>query len=333
MRKPSVEELLLEQIVPEDFFEFMGWKLKRKGKDYRWRCPIHGGDGEYNYAYDPKTRNFHCYSRCGHIGNFVKAYQMAHQVSYEKALQDLAHWQGISLSGRRLRRPFAFTLEDKKVKEDLPASVKELPLVSAHEAKSLIPLLKHPRFSQASIERFQIKRCERGRYHHRIVFPIWDQEGRWVGNSGRWEGENFDKKGVPKYLYTAFPFEKSHVLYGYHLVLNSPFWILHEGVTDTIQAFEYGFGTVSVLGSSLSEEQIELIRKKPKPVIIGFDGDDAGRNAAKRAIQSLMDKHMPIDGIMVFPEGKDPGSVSKEEYVRIFTDRIHPIAFLRKFPS
>lgn len=325
----EMERLLLDSIDPREFFDLMGWNMRRQGLSYRGCCPIHGGDNRQAFEYSLRRQRFYCWTHCGRIGNFIQAYARAKGVTRLRAAKELADWLGIPFQGKAaVPKPSA--QREKPVVAERPAEVARLPLVSAREREGLMPLEHHKRFSREAIERFQIRVSRSGRYRNRIVFPIFDIDGRWVGNNGRWMGEDYAERGVPKYLYSPYPFETRHVLYGAHLAKDSPYWILHEGVTDVIRAWEHGYEAVAILGSTLTEEQAELIRRNPKPVVLGFDGDAAGRKATRQAIALLFRKHVTDVSVMMLPEGKDPGSMTKEEYDQAFDHRLPALAYMSR---
>lgn len=326
----SAEEMLIELIEPTEFFDFVGWDMKRRGRNYRGSCPFHDGQDE-NFIYVADKQFFYCHSHCHcGFGNYVNTYAKAKQIPRRKALMELAKWKGVSIQGRPQFSPRPPTVE-KKVQEEKQKELIDLPIVSKEESKGLFPLEAHPRFPFEVIQRFQLKEGRFGRYRNRIVFPIHDIKGRYVGNNGRWEGNDYKVKEVPKYLYSQAPFLTRYILYGAHLVLDAPEWILHEGVTDTIKAYEHGYQTVSIFGSSLSEEQVELLRQHPKPIILGLDGDEVGKKGTKKAIERLKEYHLTNVYVMPIPEGKDPGSLTKEEYDQAYQQRMNALVYYGKY--
>lgn len=322
----TVEEQILAQIEPREFIELMGWEMKKSGNYYRGTCPYHGGDNPSAFSFNLKKGHFYCATRCNHIGNFIQAYTKYKGITHKKAIQELAKWKGITVKGKKLAlKPKPI---EKEVEIDQKVTIQRLPDISNWEKKGLIPLKKHERFSKESIERFQIQEGIEGRYENRIVFPLFDHEGRWIANNGRWKGEDYDGINIPKYLYSPEPFLSRYILYGYHITKEAPYYLLHEGVTDVIKAFEYGYPAQAILGSYLSEEQVELIRLNPKPVYLGFDGDKAGMKATKQSIELLFQKHMTDVYVLLFPLEKDPGSVSKEKYDQVFQRKIPAFDYL-----
>ena len=120
-------------------------------------------------------------------------------------------------------------------------------------------------------------------YNDRIMFPLSDPTGRVVGFSGRIYRE-FDKSN--KYLNTKETniFHKGELLYHYNeardYVRNSKFVIVMEGFMDTIRASSVGIkNTVSLMGTAMTNNQIELLKRLSKNIVLCLDGDSAGIRA------------------------------------------------------
>jgi len=135
-------------------------------------------------------------------------------------------------------------------------------------------------------------RSEKGtvydRFRSRIIFPISHQSGDVIAFGGR----DYNKNDQAKYLNspeTAI-YQKSNVLYGLNVTKsaitnsNNKYIILVEGYMDLLQLYQAGIEpVVSVSGTSLTKNHATIIAKYNKPVVILFDGDSAGGNAAIRA--------------------------------------------------
>lgn len=328
MTNPTVEDLLLAQIHPEEFFQWMGWDLRKNGRSWRGPCPIHGGDNPQAFSFSSRHGRFYCFTHCGSVGNYIQAYQKAKKVSYERALRDLAVWQQIPLTGRPLRTAWTSLVGQKAPTMEQPIELVTLPEVPDWEKRGLMPLESHPRFSRAVIERFHLLRGVEGRYAQRIVFPLYDRQGRWVGNNGRWDGEPDPTRMIPKYLYSPDPFSSRYLLYGEHWAKDAPYWIVHEGVTDVAKAYEHGYMAVATMGAQLTDEQAEILRRHPKPILLGYDGDAAGQQATRRAIQTLFRLHLTDVAVLPIPPDRDPGASNKAEYEAWLQSRVPALVYL-----
>lgn len=155
------------------------------------------------------------------------------------------------------------------------------------------------------------------RFRGRVIFPIADRRGRAIAFGGRALGDI-----QPKYLNSPETplFNKGRLLYALDMarqaVRDGPDGkgadvIVTEGYTDVIALHQAGFGgAVAPLGTALTESQIEeLWRLTPEPVLC-FDGDEAGRRAAGRALDRLLPRLVPgkTARFVFLPEGEDPDS-------------------------
>ncbi len=160
------------------------------------------------------------------------------------------------------------------------------------------------------------------RFKHRVMFPIFSENGKIIGFGGRALGEGYG----PKYLNSPETpiFSKKHNLYAYNFAKKEFFGgtaILAEGYMDTITLHKYGFtNTVASLGTAFTKEQAELLKKKKvSKVYIAYDSDEAGRKAAVRAMQILYEQK--LESYVIFMKGvKDPDDYLKKYGVEKFKD-------------
>ncbi|MEQ8910533.1 MAG: DNA primase [Vicingaceae bacterium] len=154
------------------------------------------------------------------------------------------------------------------------------------------------------------------RFKGRVIFPIHNISGRPIGFGGR--TLSADKK-VAKYLNSPESdiYHKSRVLYGLHLakrkIVEHDNCYLVEGYTDVISLHQNGVeNVVASSGTSLTEGQIQLIKRYTQNVTILFDGDTAGIKAAFRGIDMILEEGMNVK-VLAFPEGEDPDSFAMEK--------------------
>lgn len=133
-------------------------------------------------------------------------------------------------------------------------------------------------------------------FSHRIMIPIFDQYGNPVGFGARVLGD-----AKPKYINTmATPlFNKSELLFNYHKVKSfarNYEMIVVEGYMDVISANAMGFAnTVGIMGTALTKEQIELLKKLKCEITLSLDNDDAGKNAMIRVIPELLNEGLEVN--------------------------------------
>ena len=163
----------------------------------------------------------------------------------------------------------------------------------------------------------------------RVMFPIHSISGRVLGFGGR--TLQTDKK-IAKYFNSPESpiYNKSEILYGLYFAKNDVIkydnCYLCEGYTDVISMHQAGIhNVVSSSGTSLTKEQIKLIRRYTQNITILFDGDAAGIKASFRGIDLILEEGMNVK-VVLFPDGEDPDSFSKrtstaelEEYLKNHT--------------
>ena len=163
------------------------------------------------------------------------------------------------------------------------------------------------------------------RYRGRIIFPIHSATGKIVGFGGR---TLLKDKNVPKYVNSPESpiYNKSNILYGFYFaqkaIRSKDKCYLVEGYADVISVFQSGIeNVVASSGTSLTEQQVRLIKKQTSNLTILYDGDSAGIKAAIRGF-SLLYKDRLIVRIVTFPDGHDPdsyvrsvGSTAFENYI------------------
>lgn len=163
-------------------------------------------------------------------------------------------------------------------------------------------------------------------FRGRVMFPIHSVSGRVLGFGGR---TLFTDKKIAKYFNSpeSIIYNKSEILYGLHFakgdIVKYDNCFLCEGYTDVISMYQAGIqNVVSSSGTSLTKDQIKLIRRYTQNITILFDGDPAGIKASFRGIDLILEEGMNVK-VVLFPEGEDPDSYSKktntaelEEYIK-----------------
>ncbi len=154
------------------------------------------------------------------------------------------------------------------------------------------------------------------RFRGRVIFPIHNISGRVIGFGGRVMGS--DTTNRAKYVNSPESdiYHKTNVLYGLYFAKNSIIsadnCYLVEGYTDVISMYQSGVeNVVASSGTSLTTEQVKLIRRYTPNVTILYDGDEAGLKASFRGIDMILEEGMNVK-IVMFPEGEDPDSFARK---------------------
>jgi DNA primase len=152
-------------------------------------------------------------------------------------------------------------------------------------------------------------------FRGRVMFPIHSVSGRVLGFGGR---TLFTDKKIAKYFNSpeSIIYNKSEILYGLHYsngdIIKYDNCFLCEGYTDVISMYQAGIqNVVSSSGTSLTKDQIKLIRRYTQNITNLYDGDPAGIKASFRGIDLILEEGMNVK-VVLFPEGEDPDSFSKK---------------------
>ncbi len=161
-----------------------------------------------------------------------------------------------------------------------------------------------------------VKKDEGGsydRFRGRLMFPVFDAQGKPIAFGGR----ILDPEGEPKYLNSpeTSAYVKGRHLYGLHLtrdeIRRAGFAILVEGYLDLIVPYQFGVrNVVASLGTALTPEQVKLVGRFARKVVVNYDGDRAGVQAAKRAIETVLAEDIEVK-VLVLPDNADP-----DEFIR-----------------
>lgn len=152
------------------------------------------------------------------------------------------------------------------------------------------------------------------RFRGRVMFPIHSQAGKVIGFGGRIMTSD---KTKPKYVNSPESeiYNKSKVLYGIyyakHAIAANDMCYLVEGYTDVISMYRAGVqNVVSSSGTSLTVDQIRLIKRYTPNITILYDGDPAGIKASFRGIDMILEQGMNVK-VVLFPDGEDPDSYAR----------------------
>jgi DNA primase len=310
-------------------------ELRKAGANYKANCPFHG-EKTPSFVVSPSKQIYHCFG-CGVGGDSIKFVMELEKLSYPEAVEKLASMYNFSL---RYTKGSSDYSDAKRVLE----AVGQWYIKNLHKNETAMQYLLDRGISQNSIETFEIgyvpsgaevmqflqssllplpKAAEAGiiaqnesgsgyyaRLVERITFPIYSTNAALVGFGGRTITNH-----PAKYINSPQTklFNKSRLLYGYHLAKESIYKnkkiIVCEGYLDVIMFHQAGFKeAVAGMGTALTTEHLPLLRKGDPKVILAYDGDKAGVAAALKAAQMLSAAGFD-GGVVLFPEGQDPADL------------------------
>ena len=292
--------------------------LTSKGKNYFGVCPFHD-DHSPSMSVSREKQIYTCFS-CGATGNVFKFIQDYENVSFMEAVKkcddmanvvvDIGNVKKVNKNqslydiydiSQKFYQNNINTKIGKKAKEYLKGRsitnemIKEFGIgLSLNEKDSLTKLLKKKEFSDKDLIRSGLVNENNYElndvYKNRIMFPLYDLNGKIIGYNGRvYNGESENKYINSK---ETDIFKKRELLYNYHRAKEecrkTKRVIIHEGQLDVIRTSSIGLREcVATLGTAFGKEQAMLIRKLSSNVILCFDGDAAGLKATKSAIEEL----------------------------------------------
>lgn len=318
--------------------------LKKKGKDFWACCPFHQ-EKSPSFSVSADKQIYYCFG-CHAHGNAI-GFLMAHdRLSFPEAVTTLAEEAGIALPEdsptgeqedlRPLRAILekAVTLYQSMVAEHLPAQEYlrgrglDADIIARFElgyAPPAAQFLSQKLGNDASLRRQLlgaglVSSRDDGsvydRFRGRVIFPIRDGRGQAVGLGGRsLDGHE------PKYLNSpeSALYHKGRVLYGLHQakegLRRAGRVLLVEGYLDVITLHQAGIDyAVAASGTALGDSQLEMLFRAAAEVLLCFDGDNAGRNAAWRAVQ-MAPEHLRegrLLRMLFLPDGEDPDSLVRQ---------------------
>lgn len=334
---PETLELIRSRL---DIVELVGEyvPLTRAGRNMKARCPFHQ-ERSPSFIVTPERQTFHCFG-CGEGGDAFTFVMKSENLSFMEAAEKLALRAGVKIEADRELGPA--DKERIKIREANEFAAHHYhDLLKKHpDAEAARQYVGKRRLSKDSVEGFLIgyaprngnlvpaalkkgfseelllkaglaaRRADgslRDYFFDRLMFPIRDAKGAFVGFGGRTLGD-----GEPKYLNTAETpvFSKSRVLYGLYEGLAETRKArkahLMEGYMDVIASHQHGLKTACApLGTALTPEHALLIKRYADSIAIVFDADSAGQNAAVRGAEVALESGIATRVASV-PEGKDP---------------------------
>jgi DNA primase len=357
---PRIVEQIKERLQIEDIVgEYI--KLEKAGKNLKACCPFHN-EKTPSFFISQERQSYYCFG-CGAKGDIISFVQHMEALDFVEALKMLASRAGVSLENYHNEKnddlgPIYKTLEDatsffedrlKSEKEAieylhnrglLDETIKTWRVGFApNDWTALLDSLKSHHTTKYILEAGLIKEGEKSgyydRFRSRIIFPIFDPQGKVIAFSGRIFGN--ESADTAKYLNSPETpvFNKSKTLYGLNFakqtIRKHNFAILVEGQLDLLLAHQSGYtNTIASSGTALTEMQIEALGKLSKNLVLAYDADSAGFKAAKRAWEIALSKNMDVK-IAQLPQGLDPAELiqkDKEEWKKAIKDSRHIIDFI-----
>jgi len=347
-----IENASIEQLKAHlDVVDVVGnyVELKKSGTNFKGLCPFHD-EKSPSFMVSPSKQIYHCFG-CSAGGDSIKFVMEYEKLSYPEAIEKLASQYNITLnhtkgsgvaqnSSRVLEQIQAWfvklldrhndSLEYLKKRGVYSSSIEKFGIGYAPTSVMTLTFLQGRHLLGKEAVDLGVVGQDSGRNYarfvERITFPIHSVTGKLVGFGGR------TIVGHPaKYVNSPQSqlFNKSRLLYAYDKAKQSVYEqktiIVTEGYLDVIMLHQAGFtNAVATLGTALTVDHLPLLRKGEPEVIVAYDGDNAGVQAALKAAKLLSGASI-AGGIVLFENGADPADMVKDghsdELKRLF---LHP---------
>ncbi len=329
--------------------------LKKAGQNYKALCPFHE-EKTPSFTVSASKQIYKCFG-CGKAGNVINFISEYEKISHQEAAVRIASKLGMKLSTPKAAKKSAskqsilykiYNLAAKHYSENLKK-----------HGQQVMKYLAERGISQATIEKFELgyaldsfsalkdfltengakeellaksglfKKSDTGRmydqFRNRLIFPIHSETGRVVAFGGRILA---DEAKAAKYINspTTPIYTKGNELYGLYLtkydINKSGYVIIVEGYTDFLRLYSSGFtNVVASLGTSLTEDQVRLLKRFTQKFYLLYDGDASGRKAMLSASQIAVAKGVKVN-IVELPESEDPDSFLRNNEPKNLADRI-----------
>lgn len=338
---------------------------KESNNNYFARCPFHQ-EKSASFSVSQPKQFYYCFG-CGAHGNAIDFMMQYEHLSFPESIESLARYAGMEIPNTA---DSAIKKTDSLAAlYSLMIKTTEFYYEQMRQSQRAIHYLKNRGISGVIAQQFSlgyapagwshlldtlgkteddkkkllqagliIKKDKGGyydRFRDRIMFPIHDYRGRIIGFGGR-----VLDQGEPKYLNSPETsiFQKGHELYGLYQSLRTnrqlDRLIIVEGYMDVIALFQYGITyAAATQGTATTSHHLQRLFRYTTELIFCFDGDQAGRTAAWRALQvifPLMQDSFQIR-FLFLPDGEDPDSLIRKEGKAAFEKRITTAPSLSDF--
>ena len=366
-RNEDIEKLLDSLRIEEVVGEFVD--LKKSGSSYKGLCPFHA-DTNPSFSVKPEKKICKCFV-CGSGGNAINFYSKIKNIPYMEAVKELAKRYRVNIKEYNAKNTdidnekFYQIMEDshnffmdKMFAQESRTALNYLAnrgldtdLIKEHRLgyapakwSELYDFLKAKNYSDEDLLALGlIKKNEEGKiydtFRNRIIFPIFSISNRIIAFGGR----SLEKDdAIPKYINSPDTpiFKKGKNIYGIERatnIRNKNYSILMEGYMDVLSANIFDFDTsIAPLGTALTVEQAQLIKRYSSNILLCFDTDKAGKAATERASFILKSQGFNIR-VLQFDGAKDPDEYLKkngrEAFLEVVKNSLEIFDFLYELYS
>ena len=328
-----IDELIARNPIEDVVGQYVS--LKRSGANMFGLCPFHG-EKTASFSVNPSKGIYYCFG-CHKGGGAVNFMMEIEGLSYPDAVRSLAKRAGLEVpedeqyqsryraqerlwalmkEAGRFYHQQLFTPGGKQCLEYVQKRGLSANIVTRfgigfapNSWNALVDAMRKKGYTDKELKDADLVGEKNGRiydrFRNRLMFPIFDVRGNVIGFGGRVLDDS-----KPKYLNSneTLIFNKRKNLFGLNFAKKTkqPYMILVEGNIDVVALHQFGFdNAVASLGTSLTEEQVNLLSRYTEQVVLTYDGDEAGQRAAQRAIPMLEKAGIQVRVLQV-KDAKDP---------------------------
>lgn len=318
-------------------------ELKRAGRDFVCSCPFHSERTPSCHVYS-ETQSFYCFG-CHAGGDVITFIRLIEHLEYMESVRFLAQRAGMAMpedagnddTSKKRARMLEMNREAARYFRDI---------LNSPEGREGLEYIQNRQLTHNTIVKYGLGYAPDGwhnlqyflrkkgytddemeegallarrnnsvydKFRRRVMFPIIDRRGNVIAFGGR----ALEKDAPAKYLNSdeTLVFHKRENLFSLNFAKNTKekFLILCEGYMDVITLNQAGFDcAIATLGTAITPQQVNIMKQYAPEVIISYDSDGAGQNAAMKAI-NLFSEAGVASRVLVIPDAKDP-----DEYIKKF---------------
>ena len=342
----QISEEILEKIKSQnDIVDVISERvrLRKAGRNFTGLCPFHN-EKTPSFSVSQEKQIYKCFG-CGEAGNVISFVMKERNLPFIEAVKYLANRANIPLEMNNGEKSITAKKKDLLYRVNVEAAkfffsnlmnnqnakeyffnrgikeetIKKFGLGFANDSwNSLMFYLRKKGVNDILLEEAGLisvnkeKGRKYDRFRNRVMFPVFDYQGKVIGFGGRVLDDS-----KPKYLNSpeTLVFQKGTNLYGLNFALkhnmNERYFVIVEGYMDLISLHQYGItNVVASLGTALTINQARLLKRYADKVVISYDADMAGQMATLRGLEILRTAGFDVR-VLSIPQGKDP-----DEYVR-----------------
>ena len=324
-------------------------QLKKVGRNLKGLCPFHA-EKTPSFIVSPEKQIAYCFG-CNKGGDVFTFIQEVEGVDFNDALKLLAERAGVQFESHSVKPQVTGRQKEQMFHMyELTTSFYEKNLFETSDGEKVLKYLSSRGLTDQTIRQFRIGYAPDSfeqtykyligkgfnkqtivsgglgitkettvekiydRFRGRLMFPVLDNLGRVVAFGGR----ALSKDQEPKYLNSpeSVIYHKSNILYGFYgakqKIKEKSEVVIVEGYFDVIASLQAGLiNTVAPCGTALASKQLRLLKPFADTVVLAFDMDTAGQEAAKRSYEIAQEFEFNIK-VAIMPEGKDPAEYAKQ---------------------